>query len=40
MEPVRVEGAPLNATAGLVWSTDLPRELQQVLFETAEKITG
>ncbi|MFE2714932.1 LysR family transcriptional regulator [Streptomyces mirabilis] len=38
MVPVRVEGSPLTATAGLVWSTDLPRELQQVLFETAEKI--
>ncbi|WP_315904416.1 LysR family transcriptional regulator [Streptomyces mirabilis] len=38
MVPVRVEGSPLTATVGLVWSTDLPRELQQVLFETAEKI--
>ncbi|MFF3876270.1 LysR family transcriptional regulator [Streptomyces sp. NPDC001978] len=40
MVPVRVEGSPLTATAGLVWSTDLPRELQQVLFETAEKIAA
>jgi DNA-binding transcriptional LysR family regulator len=40
MVPVRVEGSPLTATAGLVWSTDLPRELQQVLFETAEKISS
>jgi hypothetical protein len=39
MVPVRVEGSLLTATAGLVWSTDLPRELQQVLFETAEKIS-
>lgn len=39
MVPVRVEGAPLSATAGLVWSTDLPRELQQVLFDIAEKIS-
>ncbi|MEU1034083.1 LysR family transcriptional regulator [Streptomyces mirabilis] len=38
MVPVRVDGSPLTATAGLVWSTDLPRELQQVLFEIAEKI--
>ncbi|MER5471021.1 LysR family transcriptional regulator [Streptomyces sp. NPDC002685] len=38
MVPVRVEGSPLTATAALVWNTDLPRELQQVLFDTAEKI--
>jgi DNA-binding transcriptional LysR family regulator len=40
MVPARVEGALLAATAGLVWSTDLPRELQQVLFDTAEKIAA
>ncbi|MGW3283473.1 LysR family transcriptional regulator [Streptomyces sp. NPDC001002] len=40
MVPVRVEGALLTATAGLVWNTDLPREVQQVLFETAEKISA
>lgn len=40
MVPLRVEGSLLTATAGLVWSTDLPRELQQVLFEIAEKIAA
>jgi hypothetical protein len=40
MVPVRVEGSSLTATACLVWSTDLPRELQQVLFDTAEKISS
>jgi DNA-binding transcriptional LysR family regulator len=28
----------LSATAGLVWSSDLPRQLQQVLFDTADGI--
>ncbi|MFD8816482.1 LysR family transcriptional regulator [Streptomyces sp. NPDC059627] len=39
MVPVRAEASwasLLTATAGLVWSADLPRELQQVLFDTAE----
>ncbi|MFD4508281.1 LysR family transcriptional regulator [Streptomyces sp. NPDC058457] len=40
MVPVRAEASPLTATAGLVWSADLPRELQQVLFDTAEKIAA
>src|SRR5215469_10816523 len=39
MVRARVDHAPLTATAGLVWSGDLPRELQQVLFDTAEGIT-
>jgi len=26
----------LAATAGLVWNTDLPRPLQQILFDTAD----
>jgi DNA-binding transcriptional LysR family regulator len=34
----RVEGRPFAATAGLVWSADLPRQLQQALFDTAEGI--
>ncbi|MEV0908017.1 LysR family transcriptional regulator [Streptomyces hokutonensis] len=38
MVPAHVEASQLTATAGLVWSTDLPRALQQVLFDTAEKI--
>ncbi len=39
MAPARVEHCPLTATAGLVWSGDLPRQLQQVLFDTADSIT-
>jgi DNA-binding transcriptional LysR family regulator len=31
-----VEGFPLTAEAGLAWSGDLPRLLQQVLFDTAD----
>ena len=38
MVPARVEHRPLTATAGLVWSGDLPRELQQLLFDTADSI--
>jgi LysR family transcriptional regulator, benzoate and cis,cis-muconate-responsive activator of ben and cat genes len=33
---VDLERRPLTATAVLAWSCDLPRHLQQVLFETAE----
>jgi DNA-binding transcriptional LysR family regulator len=38
MVRARIEGSPLTATAGLVWSGDLPRQLQQVLFDTADSI--
>jgi hypothetical protein len=38
MVPARVERCPLTATAALVWSGDLPRELQQVLFDAADSI--
>jgi hypothetical protein len=38
MVPVRLERSPLTATAGLVWNGDLPRQLQQVLFDTADGI--
>jgi DNA-binding transcriptional LysR family regulator len=38
MVPARVEHRPLTATAGLVWSGDLPGHLQQVLFDTADSI--
>jgi DNA-binding transcriptional LysR family regulator len=38
MVPVRVEHRPLTATAGLVWSGDLPRQLQQLLFDAADSI--
>lgn len=39
MTAVRLEERPLTATAGLVWSGDLPRQLQQVLFDAADGIT-
>ena len=35
MVPARLQHHPLIATAGLVWNSDLPRPLQQVLFDTA-----
>jgi hypothetical protein len=35
MVPVRVRAHPLTAMAGLAWSGDLPRQLQQVLVDTA-----
>jgi DNA-binding transcriptional LysR family regulator len=39
MAYVPVDQCPLAATAGLVWSGDLPRPLQQVLFDAADGIT-
>ena len=39
MVRVGIEGRPLTATAVLAWSGDLPRELQQVLFDTADRST-
>jgi DNA-binding transcriptional LysR family regulator len=36
LAPARVRHGALTATAALVWNDDLPRELQQVLFDTAE----
>ena len=33
-----VEECPLAATAALAWSGDLPRDLQQVLFDAADSI--
>jgi DNA-binding transcriptional LysR family regulator len=38
MVRVTLEHHPLTATAALVWSSDLPRPLQQVLFDTADGI--
>jgi len=38
MVRVRIEGSPLAVAAGLVWSGDLPRQLQQVLVDTADSI--
>jgi len=35
MVPAGIRAHPLTATAGLVWNGDLPRELQQVLVDTA-----
>jgi hypothetical protein len=37
--PIRLEGSPLRATAGLVWNSDLPRPLQQLLFDTADSLS-
>jgi DNA-binding transcriptional LysR family regulator len=39
MTAVRLAERPLTGAAGLVWSGDLPRQLQQVLFDTADGIT-
>lgn len=36
MVRVRLGGHSLTATAAVVWSRDLPRHLQQVLFDTAD----
>jgi DNA-binding transcriptional LysR family regulator len=39
--PVGIQAHPLTATAGLVWNGDLPRQLQQVLVDTAmESVFG
>jgi DNA-binding transcriptional LysR family regulator len=34
----RIDGSPLTAAAALVWSSDLPRPLQQVLFDAADSV--
>lgn len=39
MVRVRLEHHPLIACAALVWSGDLPRPLQQMLFDTADSLT-
>ena len=36
MVPVRIAQCQLTAAAGLVWNGDLPRQLQQMLFDTAD----
>jgi hypothetical protein len=36
MVPVRLDRGPLTATAVVAWNSDLPRHLQQVLFDTAD----
>ena len=39
MVRVSIAGHPLTATAALVWNGDLPRPLQQILFDTAHGAT-
>jgi DNA-binding transcriptional LysR family regulator len=39
MVRVSVAGHPLTATAALVWNGDLPRPLQQILFDIADGVT-
>ena len=39
MARVCISGHPLTAIAALVWNGDLPRALQQILFETADGTT-
>jgi hypothetical protein len=39
MVKVSLRNHPLTASAALVWSGDLPRPLQQMLFETADNLT-
>jgi hypothetical protein len=40
MVRVSLRNHPLTASAALVWSADLPRPLQQILFETADSLTA
>ena len=40
MARVYVAGHPLTATAALAWNGDLPRPLQQMLFEIADSLTA
>jgi DNA-binding transcriptional LysR family regulator len=39
MARVIIAGHPLTATAALVWHGDLPRPLQQILFDAADRVT-
>ena len=39
MVRVSLQNNPLTASAALVWNGDLPRPLQQMLFETADSLT-
>lgn len=39
MARVSIAGQPLTATAALVWDGGLPRPLQQILFDTADRVT-
>ena len=40
MVRVSITGHPLTVTAALVWNGDLPRPLQQILFDTADGATA
>jgi DNA-binding transcriptional LysR family regulator len=40
MVRVSLQHHPLTASAALVWSGDLPRPMQQMLFETADSLTA
>jgi DNA-binding transcriptional LysR family regulator len=40
MVRVVLQHHPLTTAAALVWSSDLPRPLQQLLFDTADSLTG
>ena len=40
MVRVGLEDHPLTATAALVWNGDLPRPLQQILFDAADSIAS
>jgi hypothetical protein len=40
MVRVGLEDHPLTATAALVWNGDLPRPLQQILFDAADGIAS
>jgi hypothetical protein len=40
MVRVSLQNNPLTASAALVWNGDLPRPVQQMLFETADSLTA
>jgi hypothetical protein len=40
MVRVSLDSHPLTATAVVAWHTDLPRDLQQVLFDSADTVTA
>jgi hypothetical protein len=40
MAQVALKHHPLIASAALVWSGDLPRPLQQMLFDAAESLSA
>jgi DNA-binding transcriptional LysR family regulator len=39
MTRIGITGHPLTATAALVWNGDMPRPLQQILFDVADGVT-